>query len=374
MLQHTFKFIPIFLSIFVHSTVLGAEGNKFDVENDVPLIQQVTISRPQSGEISTWSEKIDTFFPDTRQEYHIVMDLSSLETLALCNLNKFFLQLSTKKPVISQISQITLTNGTSFRFNKIKEGLITMLKQNSQMAVEYLHKGIQTPASPAKALKSVANVRGCTLQNPSAGHFILKPDESDGEQIEAVVNGTLSPRIQNYEKDIKIESLETQFSSIDDQGCFATWPPFGINQKDQILELYCGEIPNFKAGEGINPVFLILSGMGRYNIGDLYNLCVAYPSIKALQFVNSALKPKDLESLLPLIGKQLLMLEVSGAFGKYDKGKAWAKLEQFLKTNNNDSLIRHFSLKELTVKLEPHQEAMSLISDYVKIIKDNDEN
>lgn len=359
--------------------IASEENSATDINNNKIKIVKLSSSSP-FGEVSRWIREMDTIFPKDYEKYNTDIDLNNFESIYLSNLNRFLVQLSEKTELLKKIKHMTLRNGTSFRFNRIKESLNKLIKQNPSLEIEYIHSKIQSPQSPRKAFVAFTKqYNGYQLLNPEPKKFILCP--SDKTQIaakDAINNSDVikiyEQEIQDYEKNEQIDFLQDEFMKVKNHEELTSWPPFEIKDKNQICEIYSDELKNFRPSVTTPLVFIILSGMSGYNISDLCKFCRANPSIKAIKFVDSALNPQNLEVLLPLIGVQLKMVDISGAFGGLETKEIMEQLANCLALKEKQDLINFFYLNSLSTSSSKNQKLMDLISDYIEIINNGDVN
>jgi len=103
-----------------------------------------------------WAERIDSLLPEEQKPYHLALDLSSFDAGALENISLFLKTLSRNN---TRVFTLTLQNGTSYKFNRVFEGVRDFFQNTPDACVIYHHKGTQTPAAALKGLGSLSPVR-----------------------------------------------------------------------------------------------------------------------------------------------------------------------------------------------------------------------
>lgn len=355
----------LLMCILLPSCVLAADGD--DKGDEAQSLTPVRISIPDFKKVTKWSTFDSHFFPESQQKYALTLDLKDTEGLSLFDFNELLCRVAKNERISRLIGYVELLEGTSFRFNKIKPGLSTLIQQNPDIAVKYVHTGIQTPATPKKTLRSIASTSGSSFTNPSAGVFVLVP-KGKTETAE-LIKTEFSKTIKGYEVKTELESLEAAFLSVEHRNGLGNWPPFEITEKDQIIELHSSEIATYRSTSSKPPTLISVTGMRDHYFRDLRELCDAYTSIKALRIVDSTMEVGDLDELLPLIGTRLKMIDVSSAFSQLDNDKVLPAVQDYLKGKAREDLLEYFAFNPLSPRNPPTQKLMDIINEYAAIIK-----
>lgn len=374
MLYSLSKIAIFLLSIFTCCSTLSAQGCN-DEKSDTSYKKIHIHLHPSSlNQVTKW-DNVDTLFPglnsEQRYKYIVAIDLKNTETLFLYSLNKLLCCLTKKQKIVSRIVMLTIKNGTSFRFNKIREGLVNLAQINPDMELEYIHSGVQTPASPQKALRSLADERQTYLREDGV-YFRLPPRK---EHIDKKFFSQFEKEERHYDENQRVQLLKKAFLDVVDRNSFGDWPPFNLTKSDQIIEVYGEDLSTFKLVSAEKPIFAIISGMRKFYMKDLCHLCDAYSSIKGLKFLDSAMNVSDLEDILPYIGMggQLLMVDVSEAFEELGNDDVYKSVFKYLKKEEKEDLINFFSFYEFSVNSTKHQKLMTTINEYVNFLRFGDD-
>lgn len=336
--------------------------------------EEIFLSATNFGPVSTWRAQLDGIFPDPEtKRFKLKINLGEFNGLGFEGVNSFLSKITSRCPAVEgRIASILLENGNSFRFNKIKGGLLELIEKNPGVKVEYIHIGKQSPAAPRRVLNSI---NGYELSfDEASGIFCLDPGESDGSSVISLkLFQDLTSTEEGLEKKESLERIKKSYVDLTGEDLIEVT---GIVEKTQVLEVYSDDLGRYDASGSIAPVYLKVSGMCGYNMGDLVSFCRRTPSVKFISFVDSALSIEDIEPLLQLFtGEGINMVDVRNAFGAYDDEDVFPQLRKFLEKKEQGACLHNFLFSKLPVEesgseLATVQGKMRLLREYVELLEE----
>ena len=110
----------------------------------------------------TWSQNLALFFPQSetgpRQTYQLSIDLKNLGGHQLLSVAEFLAALGHAPDINSYTPVLHIKNGTSFKFNRIFEGIKIFFQSTPRAQVVYHHQGIGEPRAARQGLASLSEL------------------------------------------------------------------------------------------------------------------------------------------------------------------------------------------------------------------------
>lgn len=297
--------------------VLGVHGFMIKCSDDAlsEEMQAVKLSKATPTPTSQWSRNIDTFFcqdlPGKSKYYQITIDLEGFSSGSLSNISKFLTDLAAATSVNLYTPLLILTNGTSFKFNRIFKGIKAFFQKVPRAQVHYYHSGIQSPCAAEKGLSLLASVQSVVNHATSGGAMdklaleIVSYKLPDGEgkplspNFSEICDGSSPGNIKTnfptemLQKMVQFEEVEEKMMALRsrwDSQEGGEWPPLGIKDLNQVKQIHIDSLGKFlKDGYLDATLVLEVSGLlGGDDIRKVVDLCWKMPSLRCLRIRDSA--------------------------------------------------------------------------------------
>lgn len=269
-------------------------------------VLNIETTKEKQRPICSWPEKATSFFPDCDKTYQIRLDLKGFDTGHLLYLSAFLEKISNDSDLKKRVALLILTNGTSYKFNKLFPGIKSFFDNIEKAEIFYAHSGDQKPTSPATNLHSLSpetfenifekisknskdSVSSDFSTNTSMvkiGKYASKISKSKSPQIlkDLIQKGTF----QEYRDD-----LERRWKEVGERKADLF---LGLKKYSQYKKIHYDSLSDtIETPENI--IFLEVGGM-RYGGGKtLVEFCQKLPHLRAIRICNSYSSPDDLIEL-----------------------------------------------------------------------------